>query len=115
VQKESKESRTRDEGRKEWEKLVFEPFKTDQMAIATYLRDIFGNNGTNKQAIKALDALRTSVEIFESVLATPGQFNVSVLKWVIQGLLASGVSLYFFFMVVCRNRSDCSRMSDNSW
>jgi hypothetical protein len=44
-------------GRAEWEKLVFEPFDTDQVLILEYLRVLFGKNGTNKQATRALGAL----------------------------------------------------------
>jgi hypothetical protein len=81
----------RDAGRAEWEELVFEPFDTDQMAIAAYLRGLFGKNGTNKQAIRALSVLRRSVEAFETALSGPGQFNEPVLRWTITGLLASGL------------------------
>lgn len=81
----------RDAGRAEWETLVFEPFDTDQMAIAAYLRGLFSKNGTNKQAARALDALRRSVEAFETTLSGPNQFNESVLRWIIAGLLASGL------------------------
>lgn len=81
----------RDAGRTEWEGLVFEPFETDQMAIAAYLRSLFGKNGTNKQAVRALEALRRSVEAFETTLSGPGQFHESVLRWTIAGLLASGL------------------------
>ena len=61
------------------------------MAIAAYLRALFGKNGANKQATKALEALRRSVEAFETMLSGPGQFNDSVLRWTIAGLLASGL------------------------
>ncbi|KAG0652845.1 Histone [Hyphodiscus hymeniophilus] len=90
----------RDAGRAEWEKLVFDPFETDHMAITTYLsiadveilaRILFGKNGTNKQATRALEALRRSVEDFETTLSGPNQFNESVLRWTIAGLLASGL------------------------
>ena len=81
----------RDAGRAEWEHLVFEPFETDQMAIAAYLRGLFGKNGTNRQAVRALDSLRKSVTAFETALSSPSQFNESVLRWTIAGLLASGL------------------------
>ena len=79
----------KDDQRTEWENLVFEPFETDRTAIETYLRSLFGKNGANKQAIKALDALKKSVDAFETTLAAPGQFNDHVLRWTINGLLVS--------------------------
>jgi hypothetical protein len=79
------------ESRREWEKVVFEPFDTDQAAIATYLGRLFGNAGTNKQAIKALGALRKSIKTFEVELADPAQFNDHVLRWTINGLLSSSL------------------------
>jgi len=82
---------TIDEGRANWERLVFEPFETDQTAIAAYLRDLFGLTGTNMHMIKALKSLRTKVETFEFSLSSPGQFNEHVLRWTIDGLLASGL------------------------
>jgi translation initiation factor 1 (eIF-1/SUI1) len=85
------ETQAKDEGRKNWEHVVFEPFETDQASIAQYLRGLFGNNGTNRQAIKALYALRKSVQTFEYNFSVPGQFNEEVLRWTIDGLLASGL------------------------
>ncbi|KAM3074112.1 hypothetical protein ACMFMG_003066 [Clarireedia jacksonii] len=85
------ESEARKQGRAQWEKLVFEPSDTDQVAITAYLRSLFGNDGENTQAIKALVDLRKSVEDFELSLSSPGQFNETVLKWTINGLLASGL------------------------
>jgi hypothetical protein len=79
-----KENKAKEEGRADWEYLVFEPFQTDQERIANYLRHLFGAGGTNKQAIKALEELRTRVDAFD-----PGQFNENVLRWVINGLIAS--------------------------
>ena len=67
------------------------PFDTDQMAIAAYLRSLFGKNGANKQATRALEALRRSVEAFETTLSGPDQFSKPVLRWTIAGLLASGL------------------------
>ena len=81
----------RDAGRAEWEHLVFEAFDTDQILITAYLRGLFSKNGTNKQATRALDALRKDVESFETTLSGPNQFNESVLRWTIGGLLASGL------------------------
>lgn len=82
---------TKDEARGNWERLVFEPAVTDEGAIADYLRTLFGSNGTNKMTIKALEALRRSVEDFESSLANPDQFNEPVLRWTITGLIASNL------------------------
>lgn len=81
----------RDESRANWEKLVFEPFETDPMAISDYLQALFGMKGGNEQSVKALEALRKSVEAFEISLSTPGQFNDEVLRWTINGLMASGL------------------------
>jgi hypothetical protein len=81
----------RDASRAEWEELVFEPYQTDEAAIAEYLRKLFGKNGKNKQAVKALEALRKEVEAFEIHLSSPGQFNESVLRWTIKGLLNSNL------------------------
>jgi hypothetical protein len=85
------ESEARKQGRAQWEKLVFEPADTDQVAITAYLRSLFGNDGENAQAINALSNLRKSVQEFEVSLSGPGQFNETVLTWTINGLLASGL------------------------
>ncbi len=85
------ESAERQESRAEWEKLVFEPFETDQMAISEYLSKLFLEGAQNKQGLKALKQLQKSVETFEESLSTPRQFNESVLRWTINGLLASGL------------------------
>ncbi|TVY18726.1 histone H3 [Lachnellula arida] len=81
----------RDASRAEWEELVFEPYETDEAAISEYLRHLFGKTGKNKQAAKALEALRKQVEDFEIQLSSPGQFNEPVLRWTIQGLLNSNL------------------------
>lgn len=81
----------KDSSRAEWEGLVFETHQTDEAAIAEYLRSLFGNSGKNKQAVKALQALRKEVEAFEIQLSSPGQFNESVLRWTINGLLNSNL------------------------
>jgi len=81
----------RDSSRVEWEELVFEACQTDEAAIAKYLRNLFGKNGENKQAIKALEELRKEVETFEIQMSTPGQFNEAVLRWTINGLLSSNL------------------------
>jgi hypothetical protein len=87
----ARETQARDEGRAQWERLVFEPLETDHDAITQYLKGLFGNHGRKNQAMKALDALQKSVETFEYNLSTPGQFNEGVLRWTINGLLASGL------------------------
>lgn len=79
----------RDESRIAREKLVFEPFETDQMAISEYLRTLFGETGDNKQGFKALKELQKQVEAFEATLSSPDQFDEKVLHWVISGLMAS--------------------------
>jgi len=81
----------RDESRANWEKLVFEPFETDPKAISEYLQVLFGMDGGKSQPLKALKALRKSVEDFETSLSTPGQFNDEVLRWTINGLIGSGL------------------------
>lgn len=81
----------RDKSRAEWEELVFEPLEIDPATIMSYLNNLFGQNGLNKQATKALSALRKEVEAFEIRLSSPGQFNIGVLRWVINGLLNSGL------------------------
>ncbi|KAG4032088.1 hypothetical protein MFRU_007g00020 [Monilinia fructicola] len=90
-QKIKNESVARNEGRESWEKLVFEPFETDQKEITTYLNDLFGKDRKDGQAMKALNALRKKVEQFGIDLSTPGQFSPSVLRWTINGLISSGL------------------------
>lgn len=90
-QKIKKESVARTEGRANWEKMVFEPFEIDQEAITTYLTSLFGMDGNNGQAKKALTALRKAVEAFGIELSTPGQFDSKVLRWTINGLISSGL------------------------
>ena len=84
-----RETQARDEYRANWERLVFEEFETDQEAIGAYLQDLFGNSRSKK--FQALTTLRKSVETFETNLSNPGQFNEEVLRWTINGLLASGL------------------------
>ncbi|TGO23750.1 hypothetical protein BPAE_0122g00050 [Botrytis paeoniae] len=90
-QKVKKESVARTEGRAKWEDLVFEPFETDHKAITAYLTTLFGMDGKNGQAKKALIALRKEVETFGNTLSAPGQFNPTVLRWIINGLISSGL------------------------
>ena len=45
------------------------------MAIGSYLQDLFASNETDKQSLKALEALRKSVDACENSLAAPGQFK----------------------------------------
>lgn len=61
------------------------------MAIAEYLRALFGEASDNKQGFKALKELQKQVETFEASLSTPDQFNEDVLRWTINGLLSSGL------------------------
>ncbi|TGO44454.1 hypothetical protein BCON_0515g00010 [Botryotinia convoluta] len=90
-QKVKKESVARTEGRANWEDLVFQPFETDHKAITAYLTTLFGMDGKNRQAKKALNALRQEVETFGNTLSAPGQFNPTVLRWTINGLISSGL------------------------
>ncbi|APA14829.1 hypothetical protein SS1G_06869 [Sclerotinia sclerotiorum 1980 UF-70] len=90
-QKIKKETVARTEGRANWEKLVFEPFETDQIAIRSYLSSLFGMDEKNEQAKKALNALRKQVAAFGNDLSSPGQFNPAVLHWTINGLISSGL------------------------
>lgn len=90
-------TQARDTSRAEWEKTVFETFETDEAAITNYLKDLFylrnlfGARGTNKDASHGLDSIRRQVETFELQLATPGQFNMHVIRWTVTGLLSSGL------------------------
>ncbi|TGO59511.1 hypothetical protein BOTNAR_0161g00220 [Botryotinia narcissicola] len=86
-----KESVARTEGRANWEDLVFQPFKTNHKAITAYLNTLFGMDGKNGQAKKALIALRKEVETFGNILSAPGQFDHTVLRWTINGLISSGL------------------------
>ncbi|KAF5867639.1 uncharacterized protein Bfra_010614 [Botrytis fragariae] len=90
-QKVKKESVARTEGRANWEDLVFQPFETDDKVITAYLATLFGMDGKNGQAKKALIALRKEVETFGNTLSAPGQFNPTVLRWTIDGLISSGL------------------------
>ncbi|KAF2833078.1 hypothetical protein CC86DRAFT_338215 [Ophiobolus disseminans] len=73
--------------RAEWEKTVFEPADVDVQALKAYLEQLFITD--KKSAAKAIQTFRSKVEDFENSLAVPGQFTVSTLRWVIQGLQAS--------------------------
>ena len=75
--------------RAEWERSAFEAFDTDSEAIFAYLKTLFGETGSNKQAFKALEALRDNISSLETKLAASEQFNSDALKWAIAGLLAS--------------------------
>ncbi|EHK98414.1 hypothetical protein M7I_5789 [Glarea lozoyensis 74030] len=85
------QTQPRDSSRAEWEELVFADFKTDETKISSYLGNLFGKNGTNDQAIKALEKLRKDVEAFEISMSVPGQINNVNLKWAINGLLSAGL------------------------
>jgi hypothetical protein len=73
--------------RTEWEKSVFEPAVVDVDALKAYLEELFITD--KKEATAAIKRLREKVEDFESHLASPGQFSISTLRWVIKGLQAS--------------------------
>lgn len=88
---EDAKTEARDTSRAQWEGMVFETFETDTPAIAEFLGNLFGNSGVNKDASRGLAQIRGQVEAFELQLASPGQFNVQVLRWVINGLLSSGL------------------------
>ncbi|TGO86290.1 hypothetical protein BPOR_0316g00080 [Botrytis porri] len=90
-QKVKKERVARTDGRAKWEELVFQPFETDHKTITAYLTTLFGMDGKNEQAKKALIALRKQVETFGNTLSVPGQFNPIVLRWTINGLISSGL------------------------
>jgi hypothetical protein len=81
----------KDESRANWETTVFEPHDTDPVAISEYLLVLFGEHAEDRQPFKGLQALWRSVKAFELSLSTPDQFNDHVLKWTINGLLASGL------------------------
>jgi hypothetical protein len=73
--------------RSQWEKSVFEPAVVDVDALKAYLQQLFITD--KKAAASTIEELRNKVEDFENDLASPGQFNVRTLRWVIQGLQAS--------------------------
>jgi hypothetical protein len=73
--------------RTEWEKSVFEPADIHTAALKTYLEQLFATD--IQSATSAIKDLRNKVEVFESTLGSPAQFNVSTLRWVISGLQAS--------------------------
>jgi hypothetical protein len=75
--------------RQEWEHFVFEPSNVDDKAIIQYLEALFGKPGSKKEAFKALNELRQSIDRFETQMALHGQLTHSSLKWVISGLLNS--------------------------
>src|SRR5947207_3622919 len=57
------------QSRAEWERSAFEAFDTDSEAIFAYLKTLFGETGSNKQAFKALEALRDNISSLETKLA----------------------------------------------
>jgi hypothetical protein len=71
------------EARSEWEKVVFEPTVVDTTGLNNYLQKLFITK--KKHAAKAIDNLRDKVENFESTLTGITPFNISTLRWVIQG------------------------------
>lgn len=73
--------------RKQWEKAVFTPLETNATMIKSYLDALFGK----ANSVKALVALRKTVEKFEAALSAPNQFTQDTLKWTINGLLNSGL------------------------
>jgi hypothetical protein len=78
------------QAREAWEESVFEPANVDEAALSKYLASLFGVGDANKKPVRhALDELRKSVYDFETSLSGPNQFNVTSLKWVIQGLHSS--------------------------
>ncbi|KAJ4301910.1 hypothetical protein N0V90_004006 [Kalmusia sp. IMI 367209] len=79
------------EARAEWEKVVFEPARVDLKGLVGYLQRLFGPKVEESQnaSAEALTQLHRKVEMFEGRLSSSQQFNVSTLKWVIQGLQAS--------------------------
>ncbi|KAF2018533.1 hypothetical protein BU24DRAFT_418061 [Aaosphaeria arxii CBS 175.79] len=74
------------EARTEWEKVVFEQAKVDTTALSSYLRDLFFSK---KDVGKAIEELRKTVENFEQNSIGADPFNVSTLRWVIDGLQSS--------------------------
>lgn len=78
------------ESRLKWEKSVFESKDIDQTTITNLLHDLFESTPEDsKHLLKALETLRTEVEVFERELASPRIFNAASLRWTIRGLLAS--------------------------
>ncbi|KAI5458984.1 hypothetical protein BGZ63DRAFT_490837 [Mariannaea sp. PMI_226] len=78
------------ESRIEWEKTVFEPADTNEVALQEYLDHLFGLGDKKKKAIKtALTNVRDAVKQFESQISTPDQFHPNNLRWVISSLQSS--------------------------
>lgn len=75
------------EARTEWEKSVFEPVHVDVQGLNDYLHNLFIAN--KKGAATAIKHLRDRVEGFENKMGRSSQFNVSILRGVIQGLQSS--------------------------
>ncbi|KPI36782.1 uncharacterized protein AB675_11805 [Cyphellophora attinorum] len=75
------------EARENWAKDVFEAADVDSPRIQAYLRELFSDPGDGKHMAKAHQALKRSITSFQNELSQPDQFNETVLKWVIKGLL----------------------------
>ncbi|KAI1133561.1 hypothetical protein F5Y10DRAFT_1224 [Nemania abortiva] len=80
----------KEEARRGWEKVVFEPAGVNEAALKAYLLGLFGLQDKSKPAkAKALEQLRSQLTAFENTFAAPKQFNTATLTRVINGLLAS--------------------------
>ena len=78
------------ESRLNWERSVFEPTQVDGEAIKTTMKGLFEPASEDVNSMStALKKLRESVADFERQLAGDRGFNISTLRWVIGGLLAS--------------------------
>ena len=78
------------ESRLNWERSVFEPTQVDAEAIKKMMKGLFEPASEDSDSMaNALKELRESVAHFERQLANDRGFNISTLRWVIGGLLAS--------------------------
>ncbi|KAI4251935.1 MAG: hypothetical protein L6R42_008175, partial [Xanthoria sp. 1 TBL-2021] len=85
---------SKDEYRKNWESLVFNPVEKDKSAIVKWLEELFigsasATHATNKMK-KALDTLKSEVADFEKTMKDKkDHFTQKTIVWCIEGLLRS--------------------------
>lgn len=78
--------------RREWERIVFEPGNIDESKLQTYLNQLFSiHEGDAPEKLRALNQFKLKVLAFETQMSSPNQFNAKTLKWVADGLLTSGL------------------------
>ncbi|KAK9775225.1 putative Reverse transcriptase domain-containing protein [Seiridium cardinale] len=68
-----------------FERVVFEPLKTDEVEIDLFMNDLFEGD----EASKSLKGLRRQMQyVGESLMARKNPFDIITLKWCLRGLLA---------------------------